>query len=297
MSDLPWLPFVWQDATLSGRHFPHAAMFVPGTLPAVDAQGWFQFDLGAPTSVLYARAFTPQEKEGLEALQDPDHPAMFNGQSVPRLRTALHLGDTAIEPLIWLPDFGDDDALPNGGRVLGTVGADWVRGRVLVIDYPGQRLARAEQVPPDLEAQAAWAPLQVGDYGHVLMQLTVDGEPRWAVFDTGSSIFPLLTDEEQWPALSTGEVTDTLDILAWGQTQRVQGGPLAVEMRLGGRPLPVRRVYVHVDAPNAPQWTAFLRRFNMVGLMGNAPFLDGQVILDFRGGRFGMIPGGPAQEA
>ncbi len=291
MSSLNWLPFVWQGATLSGRHFPHAAMFVPGTLPLLDASGWFQFDLGAPTSVLYGRAFAPAEAEALRAREDPDHPAVFNGQPVPRLRTALHLGDTAIEPLIWLPDFGDDDPLSNGGRVLGTVGADWVRGWVLVIDYPSQRLARAAQVPPDLEARAEWTRLQVGDYGHVLVELTVDGEPRWAIFDTGSSIFPLLTDEAQWPVLSTGEVTDALDIQAWGQTRRALGGPLAVEVRLGARPLRVERVYYQPDAADAPQWTAFLRRFNMVGLMGNAPFLDGGVILDFAQGRFGLVPG------
>ncbi len=287
MTTVFWEPFIWEGETLGDRYFPHAAMYVEGVLPALDdLSGWYQFDLGAPRSMLYGRTFTPEQQERIETHLLPDRQAILNGQPYPVLDLALRVGPWTLDKgLIWFSDFGDSEPNQDGRLNLGTVGADFVGGAVLAIDYPGQRLSRLDEVPPEWEEQAQWVPLRVTEHGLILLQIHLDGRPLWMAFDTGSSIFHLITDDEYWAMWTDQEVQDTLPIPAWGKILTVYGARPSVSLTLGDRSLDVPLVYYRTD----PGWSAFLRRYDVGGLMGNAPFLDTQIILDFPGKRFGVM--------
>ena len=292
-SAIQWQKFHWQGADLGGRYFPHAVMYVSATLPALnDLQGWFQFDLGAPTTMLYAQAFTPEHKAALMCFQRQGRHAIINGQEAPILDLSLHVGPWQITPVAWYRDFGDEDTMPDGKPVLGTIGADLVRGHILVMDFPAQRLARLEHLPASWEKAAHWTTLRLTDQGHVVIEVEVDGRPRQALFDTGSSIFELLTDASQWSRLSQGNVTETLSITAWGESKEVAGGPLKAQVRLGGALLPIHTVH-YADEKG---WQDFFSHYDMVGIIGNAPFLEHTIVLDFPKGRFGVLPPAPSKE-
>ncbi len=286
MTSLPWLPFRWQAERLGEREFPHVAMFVLAQLPTLDGlTGWFQFDLGAPTSVLYGQALTPRQRAWVEAHLHPERKAIFNGQPTPLLQAPITFGGKRIEPVVYLPDFGDGERW-RGHPILGTIGGDWVRDQVLVLDFPWQRLARLAAVPPAWETAGAWAPLRRTPHGHVVLQIGVDRAPRWALFDTGSSLFGLLTYPEQWRALTDGQVTETLTISAWGTPWKVQGSPARAAFDLAGRALDVTMVHF-VEGERERQ---FLEQHDLVGILGNAPFLGGVLVLDFPGARAAFLP-------
>ncbi len=286
MTHIRWLPFRWEAERLGEREFPHAAMFVLAQLPTLDGlEGWFQFDLGAPTSVLYGRALTPQQRARVEAHLHAERKAIFNGQPTPLLQVPIMLGEGRIEPVVYLADFGDAERW-HGHPVLGTIGGDWARGHVLGLDFPRQRLARLAAVPPAWERAGAWAPLRRTPYGHVVLQIGVDRAPRWAMFDTGSSLFGLLTDPEQWRALTDGQVTEVLTINAWGTPWKVQGSPARAAFDLAGQPLDVTLVHF-VEGERERQ---FLVQHELVGILGNAPFLGGVLVLDFPGARAAFLP-------
>ncbi len=284
-SSSPWLPFRWIGETLSGRFFPHAVMAVHGTLPALqNLPGWYQFDLGAPNSVLYENAFTPEQRARLQAQPRWPKQALLNGQPMPVLDTALQVGPWQVRPLVWYEGFGGQDDASDGPPLLGTLGANFVRGRALVVDFPRQRLTLWEKVPPDWEATTRWAPLRSTEHGHVLVQVAVNGKPRWVLYDTGSSIFPLLTDADQWMDLTSGQVTHTLTVQAWGQPLVTYAARPRIRLTLGGQPLELPWVYYN----QAPEWRAFFREHDLLGIMGNAPFLNKILVLDFPGGRCGV---------
>jgi len=286
MSSVTWHPFRWEGAQLGNRFFPHAAIFISGSLPTLDGlSGWFQFDLGAPTSVLYGRAFSPEQRAHVEAHPHPPKPVMFSGQEVPLLHVPIRVGPWEVEPVIYLEHFGDTDAMDDGRPILGTVGCDLVREHILVIDFPGQRLSRLETLPPAWEKQTHWAPLRLSQHGHVIMQITVNGAPRWAGYDSGSSLFHLLTAPKQWQELSTGEVTESFPISAWGKSVEVHAGPSHAAFALGGQPLPVP--IIHYLEGEAQQ--RFLEQNDLIGILGNAPFLENALILDFPRDRCGLL--------
>jgi len=273
-----WIPFQWQEAQLGGHNFPHAALFVPGTLPGLgNLRGWFQFDLGAPTSVLYGAALLPEQRHLITQLE-PVGTAIFNGQKHPLVNTACHVGPWHLERLVYLEEFGDRGETIQGHPILGTIGSDSVREYILALDYPHQRLARLTTLPPAWEQERAWAPLQVSDHGHILLQVEVDGAPRWVIFDTGSSLFHLLTDAQQWNQLTTGQVTETFPISAWGVERRVQGGPARVTFSMAGTPLTIPRIHKLANESEAER--QFLAAHNLVGIAGNAPFVQYMLLLD-----------------
>ncbi|GEM_PF-2131328 len=286
-SAIPWQNFHWQGADLGGRYFPHAVMYLLATLPGLeDLQGWFQFDLGAPTTMLYAEAFTAEQKASLMRFQQRERHAIINGKEAPLLDLPLRVGPWQITPVAWYRDFGDEDTLPDGKPVLGTIGADFVRKHILAVDFPGQRLARLECLPASWEKAAHWTSLRLTDQGHIVIEVEVDGHPRQAMFDTGSSIFELLTDASQWLQLSKGNVTHTLSITAWGETKKISGGSLKAQVRLGGMALPLQTVHYNEEE----MWRDFFSHYDVVGIIGNAPFLEHAIVLDFPSGRFGVLP-------
>ena len=141
MTSLPWLPFRWEGSLLGGRYFPHAAMFLSGQLPTLDnLKGWFQFDLGAPTTVLYGQAFAPDQREYLESLPRFPHGVTLNGQEIPLLQTPLHIGPWHTERVAYLPNFGSTEELLDAQPILGTVGSDLVRDHLLILDFPHGRV-------------------------------------------------------------------------------------------------------------------------------------------------------------
>ncbi len=282
-----WHPFVWEGETLGERYFPHAAMYVEGVLPALDnLAGWYQFDLGAPRSMLYGQVFTPEQQTRIETHILPGRRATINGQPYPLLDLSLQVGPWTLDSgLVWFSDFGDPEPSPEGRINIGTVGVDFVGRAVLALDYPRQRLSRLAAVPPNWEEQAYWIPLSVTEQGLILIQVRVDDQPTWLGFDTGSSIFHLLTDDEHWKRWTDGVVEETLPIHAWGKILTVYGAPPRVSLSLGDHSLDVPLVYYRSDSG----WSEFLQRFDVGGLMGNAPFLDAMIVLDFPGERLGVI--------
>ena len=287
MTTIPWHPFIWYGETLAGRYFPHAAMFVRGELPALDGlTGLYQFDLGAPKSMLYAKSFTSEQQARLEAYRIPNRQMHIGGGAYPMLDLTLKIGAwTLTGGLGWHLEMGDPEPDEDGALTLGTLGSDFVHDKVLAIDYPGQRLALLEKLPDVWEQAAVWARLRVTEFGLILIQIQLDGTPIWVAFDTGSSIFHFLTDEKRWRAWTSGDVTDTLPITAWGQSQVVYGGPPMVDLALEGIPLDLPLIYYQ----RKEGLSEFLERFESGGLMGNAPFLDKTIILDFIRGRFGVL--------
>ncbi len=286
MISLPWVPFRWQHARLGDQEFPYAALFLPGTLPTLDGlSGWFQFDLGFPMTILYGGSLSLEQRQQVTGYPRWPDAITFKGKKLPLLHMPLQIGPWETERIACLEDFGD--AIADDGRpVLGTVGVDLVRSQILVIDFPGQRMARLETVPQRWDEQLHWVPLRFTETGQILIQITVDSEPHWAMYDSGSSLFHILTDAAHWQQLAGGEITETFPASSWGERLEVKGGPPRVNVAMGDHPLAIPIVhYMDYEAGQR-----FLEEHNAVGVLGNVPFLDYQLILDFPHERVALSP-------
>ena len=276
-------PFVWKADSAARPVVPHAALLVPVTLPGCPRRCLLQFDTGAPSSVLYAHPLAALRARypGLRQQMRPRADTVANVQ--------LRLGGQPLQAhwLRLLP-VGDRRLPPADSTpvVIGTLGADLLDGRVMVLDYPRQRFTLCAHVPDSLARRTRFAPL-VFDSRRVLLSAHVQGQEHQLLFDSGSSAFALLTSQDTWNRLRQPHALPCeTTVNSWGR--QLTAHTVATPATLGLGPATVPLVTVTYIEGTA-FWQSVLMRFSgMGGMLGNAPFVGSIVILDVPGHRFGV---------
>ncbi len=278
---IAWIPFVWSSDTLFGRKIDRLAVFLKGKVFPSGKEGAFQFDLGAPRSVIYGNAFNSDFLDR----HTTDRTATLNGREIPVLDLSIAVGDVVVKDPLLLRDFGEGEI--GGLPIIGTVGADLIDGRILIVDFPNQRIAVVDSLPGEFMRKTHFTEMIRASGRHLLVRVKVDGKETYAMYDSGSSIFGLLTTREIWDTLTDGEVIDSFRITAWGKVYTVYAGRSRVGITLAGETLRVDTVhYVEMEGIGN-----FLRRTNAIGIMGNRSLWDRTVVVDTKGGRFGIYGG------
>ena len=176
----------------------------------------------------------------------------------------------------------------------GTLGLEAISGRILIIDYPEQRLCllQPDLFPAELERWAEWVPADMRN-NHFFIRPTINGEPLEELFfDTGASLFPLSVDCRTWKRLTgrTGEEPDNrrLTVSSWGEQVPFIGAPARGAMQVGSVHLDRPMIYY---SPTRPDRDA-QRACPVTGTVGNAPFWDHVAIMDACtwSPRFGILP-------
>lgn len=175
----------------------------------------------------------------------------------------------------------------------GTLGLEAIKGRMLLIDYPEQRLCLLEpdQLPPPLERRIEWITADMRN-NHFFVDLAINDEAIGRVFfDTGASLFPLSVDHGTWTLLTgrTGEEPENrrLTVNSWGEPVTYVGAPATGALRIGSIRLERPIVYY---SPAQPEYYARWS-YPVTGFIGNAPFFDRVIVLDARQAspRFGIV--------
>ncbi len=253
-------------------------MFLQGRVEPLGSEGVFQFDLGVPRSVLYGRSFP---KDVLKPFVSSET-VRFNGKEIPTVGVSITFPSAKVKDPVLLEDFGGDEEI-EGQRILGTVGIDMVEGEVLIIDFPKERLAVLPSFPDGLNVGTA--PLKRAKSGHILFEGEIEGEKVNFAYDTGSSIFGLLTTREIWQQITDGVITDFFNIYAWGKKYTVYAAKLKREVRVAGVPLRINEAH-YVDIPGGDE---FFKANGITAMVGNRPFWDMTVVLDLKAGTFGIL--------
>jgi hypothetical protein len=259
---------VWVEAEgVSER----AAMHIPVRLDGTE--GWFQMDTGLDVTLLYGDIAT---RRGWEA-----HEGMYH---VPR----VELGGMDLGPT-WLRC---DEDMGGAGELSGSLGLDLLIGTVVLIDYPGRRLAlmRHGEVPRWMWRRATWTPAAIRD-AKFFLTVTLGG---WTVegliFDTGASAFDIVTDLDTWRELTGRDGSDDASIHwnvhSWGRGVTAVGAPALGPLVIGSTRIDEPCVFYVQEQPRLfANWP-----FTATGLVGNAPFWDHVVIIDLGiRPRFGML--------
>ena len=264
---LPHAAFEWTSADgVSDR----AAMRVPVDLDG--ARGWFQVDTGLDATVVYGGIPVERKWEVLE------------GKC---LAPGLRIGGIRMGP-VWLCAGGNGPE----GDMLGSLGLDLLVGRLVVIDYPGRRLAIMQpgDAPPWLLRQTSWTPAVLRD-GKFFLTAVLGGEDIDGLFfDTGASAFNVTVDFGTWKALTgcTGpdSATTRWAVSSWGNEVTAIGCAARGPLVIGSARIPDPPVFYIKEQPNLfSGWP-----FPATGLVGNAPFWDRVVILDLGiRPRFGLV--------
>lgn len=268
--DLAWSRFRW----LGEREAMSVRVKVDGR------KAWFQLDTGANGSIVYGGG--PLRDVG-RADTAP------NGKPVRRVEQ-LEVGSHASKPGVL---YRYDD-MAGSRKLAGTIGADVFDGAVLVVDYPGRRFA----VATDAAARKVRAAAELGPAENLDDRLFVPVSVGSSVvngifFDTGSSAFDLVVDRADWQALSgrTEPAADApiVEGYQWGKPDRWIGAKVE-QLGVGAVSVDEATVWFQEGRPDA--FAGFPNGAR--GIIGNRPFFDHVVVLDFEGngehsGGFGLL--------
>ena len=159
---------------------------------------------------------------------------------------------------------------------IGTIAPDLFQDQVLIIDYPNNRICLSEELPSEysnLDFQDL-----ILESGRIMLPFNINERREMLMFDTGSSMFSLLTTKNNAEPISDGIIADLLSVNSWGSELPVYGSKITTDVKFGGKSFPAALVY-YVDNP---QFDAGFKQIGIWGITGNACFANNTMIIDYR---------------
>ena len=277
--------FTWEGATVSGRYIPKIAMNVPVTVDGLQHEFTMQLDLGAVQTNLYGNSFQAYMDAYPSLIDKIDSTKTFMIQNEKNIMFGgmrLSMGDVEFSNMdIGLfAGYGTpmtaDSVKTKTSKHIGTIAPDLFQDKVLIIDYPNNRICLSEELPSEysnLDFQDL-----VLESGRIKIPFNINERREMLMFDTGSSMFSLLTTKNNAKQISDGIVADSLSVNSWGTDIPVYGSKITADVKFGGKSFPAALVY-YVDNP---QFDAGFEQMGIWGLTGNAYFSGNTIIIDYR---------------
>lgn len=272
--------FQWVPTRHGDRMEPHSAIIIPVQIEGSPKTLYMQFDLGAPSTVL------KKNMADSLAARLPGFAVVTEGGQSHVANLVFTLGEVRVEaPRVNIRNVGSSTGIawddPERIDVIGTIGADLLEGRVLVIDYPRARIFIGDAPPAGLAAPAQPLPFTFDQRRIILGEVRINGDPRRIMFDTGSSAFALLTNRDDWLALTGGGAgASSFGVNSWGATLTANVAPSPYEAHFGDTAIPLGAV-AYIEGMGAAQ-SAGVSASGMGGMTGNKLFLEKVLLLDSR---------------
>ncbi len=277
--NIQWISFQWHTENISGKTFKMAAMYVPVTIDSLPHKFVMQFDMGSDATMIYGNSIKPylhkydnlkskliKWTDGREYYKDLNFKI---GNTSSTLRYVLHqkkAGNTISR-----------SALSQEKEVLiGTIGADIIKNKILIIDYPNQRIGITDEITDEWK-KGEQQTIRV-KYGKIIFPLVINGQVVYVLFDTGSSIFALTTSADNAIPLKESGNIDSLKIYSWGQQYMVYGCNVKSDVKFGALTLPKMPLYYDKSGKNA----ATSKTLDIWGIAGNQYFVHNIVVIDMK---------------
>ena len=286
-----WLPFRWTSDSLGKRFFDRLAINIDGKINQVLYPLELQFDTGAANSILYGNTLHSLIKlQPSLAAQWPELKKDSLKQWIPiNVDLAMMPTGPRLRKAYVLNQYGDtiaSDELTKGKPVhIGSWGLDACVGKTVLVDFKHQRIAFLDQ--PVNDRFVSFVPFRL-EKNRIKVPLTINGKEYYFLYDSGASLFPIMTVKKGWDLINPVATSDTIKgVSTWGKYYDVYGAPLGAKAYLGNSPLTAKTIYYHPD-PDKYHEPVF-DEAGVVGSIGNSYFFDQILVIDFKNNRFGVV--------
>lgn len=286
-----WIPFNWEGADISGRQFNKIAITVPVTLDKLPYKFKMQLDLGAVESMIYGQSFLPylDTHSSLKNKIDTSQTFKIQDKAFPFFKNIdLKLGNVSFgkKNIGYFKDFGDsiskDSLNSKNEQFIGTLAPDIFQDKILIIDFPNQKLCIAHKLTK------AYSQVQFQDFkiknGRIKIPFDINGKTEDIMFDTGSSLFSLVTTQENANKIAKPTIIDSLEVSSWGKLLTFYGQQTNVPIKFGNLELP--QTIVYFDDQNSSE--QLFKDEQIWGITGNMFFLKNIVVIDYKNKKFGI---------
>jgi hypothetical protein len=136
------IPFEWHGDSLGSQWEPHAYLLLPVQLPGCPKQLYMQFDLGSPYSMFYREKLTDIVKNYGSTITMTDSTQILENYT-------FHIGKMPVTAKSIAVEQFHDYQLKSVSQpeviIIGTIGADFIDGRVILIDYPQKHMYASDE--------------------------------------------------------------------------------------------------------------------------------------------------------
>lgn len=294
--NLPWIHFIWESDSLAGRHFDKVGMSIPIKIDEIPYDFTAQLDLGAVHTIFYGKPLAPYLEMFPELASKLDTTLVqgYVGYEACRIfkHVNLYLDKVPFRdiPVGHYANFGDsismDSAKTATPKHIGTIAPDLFQGKVLVIDYPNQRLCVLDSMPTMFQKKADFVPFKIRN-GRIKIPFVIGSIEKDLLFDTGSSLFPVFTskDNSHFFTEPTSPIVDSIIGNQWKQVFKVYGQEITKDVKFGKHKMKPAIVYSMEDKGQKQ----FEDEENIIGITGNVYFLNRLVIIDYKNKKFGIL--------
>lgn len=273
----------WTNSKIGDKTLEKSGMYIPVHINGIDKLLFMQLDLGANITLIYGKTLSsfellePELKSGRIVIKDKHY---LQDGSI-ELNSKMRI---KAEKLRILKDFGSEN-IDTSFVIIGTLGYDIIGGQKLIIDYKNDRIALIESLPKELEQKITYIDKVDLDKFPIILPFKLNKKKARLLYDTGSSLFPVITGTNRLKKLSRHQKIDTIcGLSSWGKQSPTYKIENAAQLELDD-----------FDFGNVDVYgTANLNKFKLAGkylygFTGNVNFKNMIVIIDRKNNRFGVI--------
>lgn len=277
--------FYWSTFETETDTF-YTAMYLPLNLDTVTKTYYAQLDIASYYTILYQtslQSITAYDYLHFDSLAYATNAYPLFGINCVEVNIGkLKFGKRNIRGYknYGEPILSNKNALAEENSI-GTIGADIFQNKLLVINFPDQTITVLDSSNSDLENCFSFEECKIRDNG-ILVPVVVNGKTLYFMYDSGSSLFPMITSLSKWKEITTQKINDTIPVSNWGNPITMLGSNSSKNIKIGINSFTDFKVYYALDN------NFDFQRMYCDGIIGNALFLNKTICIDYKTKRFGI---------
>ncbi|MHB0754138.1 hypothetical protein [Polaribacter sp. M15] len=282
-----WIDFSWIPINMGGYQFDKAAIFLNFKIDSFPNRFSAQFDTGAESFFKEntISSFLENNTKLSKKLDKLSGNRNLNNLPVKLALTNLNLKfkDTVVlqKRVLFYPNTGKIFTKEqfNTSRIhLGTLGVDLLKNKILIMDYASKRMAILEEIPSNFRIKKS-IPFALDQINRVHLPIKIRDNSYYVMFDTGSSIFSLITsDKTIWNKIKRNSNIDTLSVSSFGKYYDVFSSTIEEDIYLMHMNLKKHKIHYSTR----PMDDTYLNGTKVIGTTGNKLFLDKVIAINYK---------------
>lgn len=297
---IQWSNFRWghDSINVNGQKafVPRSAIFLPVYFNGDPRRYYMQLDLSSDKPmILYGTPSIIDNKYVTPVQASNGNPNRY--YSVNReLKGKLGEIDFTLDSTQYLLMKKKDDTSKDFHRpstasaIIGTIGLPYFKKKILVLDFSHEQFLQYDdtlKIPERFSKAKFYVPSHISNSRLIVPVEYMDTTFNDFFYETGSSIFDLVTSKKIWCKLTgkTGDEKDnfTVTVDMWGDKLVFRGARPKMPIRVNNTYLTTAMVFY------LPSDEDFKDTYGCNGMIGNTPFFSKVIVLDFIRNKFGMF--------
>ncbi|WP_316819228.1 hypothetical protein, partial [Pedobacter nyackensis] len=244
---------------------------------------YMQFDLGAPYSLLYKNKIEAIRRKYPKSIPPSEVDGKLQNFPFKAGRTAILAKEIIVKQFdSTAVDWKDK----NNIEIIGTIGADLIDDKVAIIDYPHGKLTISKRIPEKIIAHISLTKFIYSNRS-VLFPAKVMGKQTILYFDTGASMFELLTNKETCNQLAkpNAELIQ-YTVKSWDKFMTANTLASNGTVELANTTIPLRFT-TFMEGISDTQ-IEHMSKMGISGMVGNKLFLNHILVIDTKNQKFGL---------